>query len=50
MAVKGQHQRQSQHYPEIANFAYGLEIPVVASDLMPLRLVQGGEGFGETHR
>lgn len=45
VAVKGQHWRQSQHYPEIANF-----VPVVASDLMPLGLLQGGEGFGGTHR
>lgn len=30
MAVKGQHWRQSQYYPETANFADRLEILVVA--------------------
>lgn len=30
MAVKGQHWRQSQDYPETANFADRLEILVVA--------------------
>lgn len=46
VAVKGQHQRQRQRFPQTVNFAYRLEIPTVANDLIALALAQGRGGFG----
>lgn len=47
VAVKGQHWRQGQCYPEIANFAYRLEILVVAG--IDATWIRQGGVWGSLH-
>lgn len=47
MAVKGQHWQQGQCYPEIANFAYRLEILVVAG--IDATWIRQGGVWGSLH-